>query len=108
MNQPQDNIEKLPELRDTVLDDAKLAELFRDYRRCVRVLEIVVKQGAGRVADTLAPTLDQAEQLIQSRSVRGLQVRYTYEEALWWDTLMPGPAGVRLVRILHSPEGSTS
>jgi len=105
MNSPRDQAEKLPELRDAILDDAKLAELFRDYRRCVKVLEVVVKQGAGRVADSLSPTLDQAEQLIRSRSVRGLQVRYAYEEALWWDTLMPGPAGIRLVRILHSPEG---
>jgi hypothetical protein len=99
-----DGADKLPELRDAVLDDVQLAELFRDYRRCVQVVEIVVKQGVGRVAEAPTPTLDQAEQLIRSRGVRGLQVRYSYQQALWWDTLMPGPTGVRLVRILHSPE----
>jgi hypothetical protein len=92
----------LPELRDAVLDDAKVAELFRDYRRCVEVREILVKQGAGRVHDSPSPSLEQAEQLVSSRQVRGIQIRYRYQDQTWWDTLMPGPAGVRLVRILHS------
>jgi hypothetical protein len=96
---------KLPDLQDAVLNDEQLGQLFRDYHRCIDVLQIVVKQGRGRVADgeVNSPSLEEAEHLIRERKVRGLQIRYAYDEDLWWDTLMPVSSGVRLVRILHSP-----
>lgn len=96
---------KLPDLQDAVLNDEQLGQLFRDYHRCIDVLQIVVKQGRGRVADgeVNSPSLEEAEHLIRERKVRGLQIRYAYDEDLWWDTLMPVSSGIRLVRILHSP-----
>ena len=98
-----DDGEKLPDLQDAVLNDTQLEQLFCDYRRCIRVLQIVVKQGGGRVGDESSPSLEEAEHLVRERKVRGLQIRYAYEDDLWWDTLMPVPSGIRLVRILHSP-----
>jgi hypothetical protein len=56
---------KLPDLQDAVLNDEQLGQLFRDYHRCIDVLQIVVKQGRGRVADgeVNSPSLEEAEHL---------------------------------------------
>src|SRR5688572_8692080 len=94
--QPQ---EKLPELHDAILSDEQLTALFRDYRQCVTVSEVMIKAGPGYVKSDDQPTLDQAESLLRSREVRGVQIRYQFDQATWCDTLLPGTAGVRLVRI---------
>jgi hypothetical protein len=47
-------------------------------------------------------TLAEAEQLIMTRAVRALQIRYQFGAEAWCDTLIPIPDGVRLVRIQQS------
>ena len=95
--------EPLPELNDAVLDPDQLSALFRDYRAYASDMEILLRARPGQVTLPLpmedAPTLDQARELLQSGGVRGVQIRYRYQEASWWDTLMPVSGGVRLVRI---------
>ena len=95
--------DSLPEMQDSVLGDAELSALFRDYRSCAAISEILVKTGPGYVQQGSNPTLDQVEQLLAARSVRGVQVRYQFKMTSWCDTLMPMPNGVRLVRIRQSP-----
>ena len=46
-------------------------------------------------------TLADARRLLEARAVRGLQLRYRYDNADWWDTLMVLPDGFRLVRLGH-------
>ena len=53
----------------------------------------------------LALTLADARRLLEERAVRGLQIRYRYDGADWWDTLMVLPEGWRLVRIRHEFAG---
>lgn len=97
MTAPSD--EPFPEMHDAVLSSDELSALFRDYRECAVVGEILVKPGPGFVSTESAPTLEQAEELLRNRAVRGVQVRYQFNDGAWWDTLMQTPAGVRLVRI---------
>lgn len=91
--------DKFPALNDAVLDAEKLAALFRDYRECAAIGHILVKPGPGYVPTGSQPSLGQAEELLQTRAVRGVQIRYQYEESKWCDTLMPVANGIRLVRI---------
>lgn len=98
MDEEQD---KLPEMSDAVLDDEQLAALFRDLRQFVEVDEIILKTGPGRADDQQQPTLNEAESLLAERLVRGVQIRYRYDDAHWMDTLMPVAEGVRIVRIRH-------
>lgn len=98
-SQPQ---EKLPELHDAILSDEQLTALFCDYRECTMVGEIIIKPGPGYVKTDDHPTLDLAETLLRSRGIRGVQIRYQFEQATWCDTLMSAAAGVRLVRIRQS------
>lgn len=92
----------LPELNQEVLDSETLGRLFLDLDQCTEILEVIPKYvdrhivcGEGRL------TLDEARALLDSGTVRGVQVRYRYQGADWWDTLMVTGAGVRLVRIRH-------
>lgn len=93
---------KLPELNMTLLDAAQVEQLLRDIEACTQITEIIPKYAArGHVPDTAAVTLAQARELLASRAVRGLQLRYRYEDADWWDTLMLAGEQFRLVRIRH-------
>lgn len=93
---------KLPELNLTLLDAAQVERLLRDIKACTQITEIIPKYAArGHVPDTAAVTLAQARELLATRAVRGLQLRYRYEDADWWDTLMLVGEQFRLVRIRH-------
>ena len=93
---------KLPELNQALLDAAQVEQLLRDIEACADITEIIPKYAArGHVPDTAAVTLAQARELLATRAVRGLQLRYRYEAADWWDTLMIVGEQFRLVRIRH-------
>lgn len=104
----------LPELRTAELDTPGLDALLGDIARCAQLLEIVAKSAPRSAVPALRPrlTLDDARRLLESRQVRGLQVRYLHEGAEWWDSILcqdprhggPGPESRwRLVRIRHNP-----
>jgi ferredoxin-type protein NapG len=88
-----------PPMQESTLDTEQLNRLFDDLRDHARVLEIRIKGGPRSNVDASAVTLEQARDVIASRSARGVQVRYLYESTAWLDTLMIGPEGVRLVRV---------
>jgi len=91
--------DEFPELNDAMLSDEELLALFRDYRDSAQIGEILLKSGPGLVAPSERPTLEQAEELLRNRGVRGIQIRYRFAESSWCDTLMSLPHGVRLIRI---------
>lgn len=92
----------LPELNDTLLDAAEVEQLLRDIELCAEVTGVIPKFAArDRIPDTAGITLAQARQLLTRRAVRALQLRYRYEDADWWDTLMLLGDQFRLVRIRH-------
>ena len=89
---------KLPPLQQTVLDGPTTAALFRDLAACTRVLSITPKTAAaGHTTGTI--TLDAAATGLRDGSLRGVQIRYHYDEREWCDTLIATPTGLRVVRI---------
>ena len=92
---------ELPPLQDAILDPETLEQLFRDIQRCAVVDEVLLKGGAALMASEKSVPLAEAEQALREKRVAGVQIRYWYEGANWWDTLMHTPRGVRLIRIEH-------
>jgi len=92
-----------PDLHQSEVDEATVRQLFEDLTNHAQVIEIIPKHSPGYVADNPAqPTLSNALELILSRSLHGLQLRYRYMNKTWWDTLIPLPGGLfRIVRIEH-------
>lgn len=96
----------LPELHSSSLDDAQVAELLADIEACTKLTEILPKFAAQqRVPDMTSVTLAQAREWLATRAVRGLQLRYRYDGADWWDTLMQDGDRYRIVRIRHDFAG---
>jgi len=91
----------LPPLQRATLDDARLDELFSDIEQAAEHVEIVVKRHAeGYVGEeTASLSLADARTLLAKRSVLGVQLRYRFRGAVWWDTLMVIPDGVELIRV---------
>ena len=100
---------QLPPLHQSVLDQTTVEQLFRDIKQCTKIIEVVPKFGRGHV-DEQRISLEQAAQLLREKKVRAVQLRYLYDGSEWWDTLIPGPDGVKVVRIRHDagPDSSNS
>lgn len=96
----------MPDLNQATLDWPGVEALLRDIAACAEVTEIIPKALAqGYVTEGVVLTLADARRMLEERAVRGLQIRYRYDGADWWDTLMVLPEGWRLVRIRHDFTG---
>jgi hypothetical protein len=93
---------KLPPLHTATLDLSQVEHLLADIEACTTHLEILPKFAAqGRVPEVASVSLQTAREMLAQRRVRGLQLRYHYDGADWWDTLMVTGNLFRIVRIRH-------
>ena len=101
MNEPD---VPLPPVHIANIDGEKLRELFFDVESLGEHLEIVIKPSSeGYVDRGRPPSLGEAiTQLLQGTAL-GVQLRYRFQGADWWDTLLRTAEGFRLVRIQHRP-----
>lgn len=86
-------------LNRAVLDAATVDDLFADLAACTTVHEVLVKGAAHHPAEAGTCPLDEACRLVQEGRVRGVQIRYRWQDQEWCDTLLVTDRGVRLVRI---------
>jgi hypothetical protein len=99
---------ELPELHESVLDEATVDQLFADIKALTRVVEVIpktVSEGSRGYVKEGSISLDEGRRMLRDGDCRALQVRYLHDGALWWDTLMTQPDGTRVVRIRHDPNG---
>ena len=95
---PQDDPKPLPDLHEEILSADQVRQLFADIAEHAELIEIGVR---GAVPDVQPTELDEARTIVETRAARGVQLRYRYQGAQWWDTLMIEAEGVRLIRIQH-------
>ena len=88
-----------PELRQAVLDRETLARYFRDLREATEILGVRVKGAAQEQTDGRDVGLKRARELLETQAVLGMQVRYRWRGALWWDTLIRKSGGIELTRV---------
>ena len=92
----------LPPVHVAEIDHDKLRELFADVEALGDRLEIVLKRATdAHVERATSVSLAEALEQLSSGTALGAQLRYSYEGADWWDTLLRTPDGFRLVRIQH-------
>ncbi len=89
--------ERIPRaaLTSAMLDADTLAALFADLAEFTRVEEVLIKGTTGTHAGTTG--LAEAQRQLAA-GARGIQIRYVWQSQAWCDTLIQGPAGVKLVR----------
>jgi len=88
-------------LQNALLDASTIEQLFRDVELCTEVREIIPKFAAQGYVSEKSITLAQARDWLFDGQVRAVQLRYRYEGADWWDTIMSAQGSYRLVRIRH-------
>lgn len=91
--------ERLRDYHEAFIDPGTLQQLFVDLAGCAQVLAVLAKGGGTDRAHGGTMSLQEGKEMFMSKRVRGLQIRYRYEGAEWWDTLMHTPGGVKIVRI---------
>ena len=106
MNEPE---VPLPPVHIADIDGDKLRELFFDVESLGEDLEIVIKHSAeGHVDRGPRPSLSEAIAQLLLGTALGVQLRYRFQGADWWDTLMRTAQGFRLVRIQQRPVAEES
>lgn len=87
-----------PELQQATLDPATFEQLFADLATHTEVLGIHAKGRATAYAGSEQLDLSSARTALLAGTVRGVQIRYRYQEVEWWDTLLASAGAIRLVR----------
>ncbi|HAV14460.1 MAG TPA: hypothetical protein DCX06_13365 [Opitutae bacterium] len=88
----------LPELHQNVLDSKTLAFFVADLKACAEILVVMPKAGPGYVAPKEID-LEEGARLLEAADLRGLQIRYRYQNAEWWDTLINRDGNIHITRI---------
>jgi hypothetical protein len=88
----------LPVVYQGTIDETTARQVLADIAALARVLSVQVKGAEHRHARG-GMTLDAASTAWQAGAVGSLQVRYHHDGSEWCDTLLRGPAGIRIVRI---------
>lgn len=98
---PPDLPPDLPPINEAILDPDTLNQLFEDVSQCTHLIEVIVKQSPRSQTPDANHSLEDAKRMLEDGSVMGIQLRYSFDNAQWWDTLIRTPAGIRIVRIQH-------
>jgi len=90
----------LPELQDATIDAAVVIALFDDIDQCAELREILVKGAPQALSGQETPhTLESARDALLQGEIRAVQLRYTYENTPWCDTITVLPRGFHLIRM---------
>lgn len=88
------------ELTEAMLEPALFERYFEDLAQFAEVLAILPKRSAQEYSGNTSDwSLEQAREAVRTGSIRGVQIRYRYQDDEWWDTLLCLPTGVRIVRM---------
>lgn len=90
---------ELPELREADLDEAALRALFRDLAGATQIADIRCKSAPGQRAEPSRVSPEDALAWLLEGRVRGVQVRYRYDDQDWCDTILATSGGHRVVRM---------
>jgi hypothetical protein len=90
---------ELPELEEGLLDEAGLRALCHQIQTAAQLDQVLAKGAPRQHTPEHAWELDQALQALIDGGVRGVQLRYRYDGHAWFDTVLRGPDGFRVVRM---------
>ena len=94
------DLNDLPPLREAVLAEAQLAELFDDIIAFGTDVRLQIDKPSDNVS--LREQMEAARLLLQDGQVKRLQIRYSWQKSFWIDTLDRVENGFRLIRIMHN------
>jgi ferredoxin-type protein NapG len=106
LSTPVEETIELPELHEAELDEAGLRQLFGDLASATQALEVRLKRGPTERGAAASVSAAEALGLLVGGTVRGVQVRYRYDDEDWCDTILATPVGYRVVRLANPVQPS--
>ena len=91
---------ELPDLRQAMIEQSDVDDLFRDLSLLCEVLD--VRSRGGRDQEESTVSLEAARNILRETDGVAIQLRYVYDERDWIDTLVRVGNGVQLTRLAHS------
>jgi hypothetical protein len=105
-------LSQLPPMREALLSASQIEALFADITNlATNVLLMQRMDGAQRASATAVSASDQlmaAQQALLAGKIQRVQVRYSWDNSAWIDTLERKTNEFRLVRIAHRVDSSVS
>lgn len=100
MNQPSEE----PEILEAHWDHDQVQSLFDDLQAGAQVEHVQVRcMTDGKPSDRTV-TLHEAQQLLETKVAKAIQIRYRFEQEQWCDTLMVLPDSVKIIRTRGAPQ----
>ncbi len=98
------DLAKLPPMREAQLRLDEVLELLNDIETHATEIQLLQREQSlvsNRVHNNPKEGIERAMQALSHASIARLQIRYSWQDALWIDTLETTSNGFRLVRIEH-------
>lgn len=90
---------EFPEMVEENIDISTLMTLVSDLTNVAHIEQVIVKGGEFELASQGDISLPDAVELLLDKKVRGVQIRYRWDNIDWFDTLLNAPQGVKIVRV---------
>jgi len=87
-----------PELLEAEWDHAQVDALFDDLQQGAKIHHVQVRKTAQGRPQDCQTTLDEARTLLHLGAAKAIQIRYTFDDQNWCDTLMVLPQSIRIIR----------
>jgi len=94
-----DDTPLLAALHEGIIDRKRLQAVLEDISAHTEILVVLTKGSTTSRSGESSWTLDQAEAALVAAEVRGIQVRYQWQNQEWWDTIIRHGEHFRLVRV---------
>jgi len=95
---PDDDSADLPELLEGVWPRGRILELFEDLHLGAEVSHVQLRERTAEGVQDHTTSLDQARDSFETGAAQAIQIRYTFEEETWCDTLMPQGNATKVIR----------
>jgi hypothetical protein len=87
-----------PDVLEAHWELEQVDKLFEDLQQGAEILHVQVRTVSDDGPQDRVVTLNKAHELLRSGQAKAIQVRYTFDETNWCDTLMIDPAVVHIIR----------
>lgn len=91
-----------PEILEAEWDHDQVDALFDDLEKGAEIQHVQVRSKPKDGPGDRAVTLRAAQELLRSGDAKAIQIRYSFNEQSWCDTLMVGPSTIRIIRTANA------
>lgn len=93
------NSSEQPEILEAHWDLDQVDALLDDLQRGANVQHVQIRTSSDGRPEDRGATLQEAQGLLHAGEAKAIQIRYTFEQETWCDTLMVLPDSIRIIRM---------